>query len=105
MKAVDLGSLSCVPGALPPSPQLVFEAYSILNASRDPGPQVSLRATLRCGICQSPKDGAGEVPNTRVGNIAVVQFRGERNFSFQVGLEFGPVSASDIRSIWWVLEG
>ena len=64
-----------------------------------------IRATLRSGSFQSPKDGAGEVLNTRVNIHTIMQFRVERNFGFQLGLEFGPVSAPDIRSILWVLEG
>jgi hypothetical protein len=34
-----------------------------------------------------------------------MEFRVERNFGFQVGLEFGPVSMSDVRAIRWVLKG
>ena len=66
---------------------------------------VSNWATLRSGSFQSPKNGAGEVLNTRVDIHTIMQFRVERDFGFQVGLEYGPVSAPDIRSIRWVLEG
>jgi hypothetical protein len=61
-----------------------------------------VRATLKIGSCQISKDGAGEVLNTCVDILAFVQFRDEWDFCFQVGLDVGPVSAPDIRSIRWV---
>ena len=94
-----------VPGELPTSPQPVLQAYFIQNTNRDLGAWVSNRATLRSGIFQSPKDCAGEDLNTRVDIQSIMQFRVEKNFGLQVGLEVGPVSAPDIRSIRWVLEG
>ena len=102
LKAVDLGFQSGVPGDLPTSPQPVFQAYFILNTGRDLRAWVSNRATLRSGSFHSPKNGAGEVLNTRVDIHTIMQFRVERNFGFQEGLEFGSVSAPDIRC---VLEG
>jgi hypothetical protein len=64
-----------------------------------------MRATLRSESCQSLKDGVGEVLNTRVDILAVVQLWDQRNFVLQVGLEVGPISAPDNRSIRWMLEG
>ena len=87
------------------SPQPEFQAYFNLNSGRDLGAWFSNRATLRSGSFQSLKDGAGKVLNTRVDIHTVMQFRVERNFGFQMGLEFGPVSAPNIRSVRWVLEG
>ena len=83
----------------------MFQEYFILNTGRDLGARVYNRATLRSGSFQSPKHGAGEVHNTLVDIHPIMQFQVERNFGFQVGLEFGPVSAPDIRSIRWLLEG
>jgi hypothetical protein len=57
------------------------------------------------GSCQSPKNGAGEVLNTRVDSHSIMQLRIERNFSFQFGLEVGPVCAPEVRAIRWVLKG
>ncbi len=51
---------------MPPFPQLGFQAYFILNTSRDLGFWVSISATFGFGIHQSLEDGAGEDPNTRV---------------------------------------
>ena len=68
---------------MPPSPHPVFQAYFILNASRDLGARVTEWATLRCRSCQSSKDGAGMVLNTRVDILATVSFRVERNFDLQ----------------------
>ncbi len=105
LEAVDLGFQSGVPGDLPPSPQSVFQAYFILNTSRDLGGWVTMWATFGCGNRQSLKDRVGEVPNTRVDIHTVEQFRVERNFGFQVSLEVGPVSAPDVRSIRWAVKG
>ena len=55
----------------------MFHAYFILNASRDLKARVTVRATLRCGSCQGPKDGAGEILNTLVDFLANVLFRVE----------------------------
>jgi len=105
LEAVDLSTHSGVPGYLPPYSLLAFEAHFILNTSRDLGTWINMRATLRSGNFQSRKNGAGEVLNTRVDNLAVKQFWFERNLGFQVGLEIGPVSSPDIRSIRLVLVG
>jgi hypothetical protein len=66
LKAVDLDSQSGVPGELPLPPQPVFQACFILNARRNRGPWVVTCTTLGSGSYQSPKNGAGEVLNTRV---------------------------------------
>jgi hypothetical protein len=100
--SVDLNSQSGVPGDLPPSPQPGLQAYFIQNTSQCLG-RVTVRARLRSRSCQSPQDDAGEVLNTRVDNTTVEQFRVERNFGFQLGLDVGPVSAPD-RSIRWVVK-
>ena len=68
------------------------------------GVWVTMRATFGCGSHQSLDDGAGEVPNILFNIHTVEQFQIERNFGFQLGLEFGPVSAPDIRSIRWAMK-
>jgi len=91
LKAVDLGFQSGVPGDLPTSPQPVFRLFNpeYRPGSGDVGHQLG---DALSGSLQSPKNGAGEVLNTRVDIHTIMQFRVERNFRFQVGLEFGLVS-------------
>ena len=61
-------------------------------------------ATFGCGSHQSLDDGAGKIPNTSFYIHTVEQLQIERNFGFQLGLEVGPVSAPDIRSIRWAMK-
>jgi hypothetical protein len=46
VEAVDLVSQTGLPGDLPPSPQSVFQAFFILNTSRDLGGWVTIQARL-----------------------------------------------------------
>jgi hypothetical protein len=62
------------------------------------------RATFGSRYCKGLQNGAGEVLSTRVDCLPVVQFRVERNFIFQVGLEVGPVIVPEIRAIRWLLK-
>ena len=48
---------------------------------------------------QTLQDGAEEVLNAYVNCHSIVQFRIERNFVFQMSLEFGPISAPGNRAI------
>ncbi len=105
LKAVDLSFQSGDPGDLPSSPQSVFQAYFILNTSRDPRGWVTTWTKLGCGSRQGIEDDVGEVPNTCVDIHAIEQFRVDRNFGFQVVLEVGRVSTPEVRSVRWVMKG
>jgi hypothetical protein len=89
LQAFDFGFQSGAPGDLPPPPQLVFQAYVILNTSRNRGPWVVTRATLGSRCFKSLQDGAGEILNSRVECHPVEQFRVERNLVFSVSLKVG----------------
>jgi len=104
-QAVDLGSQSGIPGDLPLPPQPVFQAYFILNTGRYRRPWVVTRTTFGSRCRQSLQNGSIDVLNARVDCHPVVQFRIERNLIFQVNLEFGTVSAPEIRANRWVLRG
>jgi hypothetical protein len=56
-------------------------------------------AMLRNGSSYSLQNGVGEVINTRVNSLIIIQFRVEGNLGFQVGLEDNPVSTSDVWAI------
>ena len=105
LKAVDFGFQSGVPGDLPTSPQPVFQTYFILNTGRDLGRGSAIGRRLGVDASIAPRL-APETISTRV-SISIPLCNSGLNgiFGFQVGLEFGPVSAPDIRSIRWVLEG
>ena len=104
LQAVDLGSQSGVPGDLPqprnrflklshPECQLVSEAVD------------RHAVTLRISLCQILQNGAWEVLNARVDCHLSLQFRIEWKYIFEVSLEVGPVSASEVRAIRWVVKG
>jgi hypothetical protein len=105
VQAVNLGFQSGVPGDLPPPPQTGFQAYLILNTSRNRRQWVVTRATLRNRCCKSLQNGAREILNARVGCHSVVKFRVERNLVFQINLEVGPVIAPESRANRWVKKG
>jgi hypothetical protein len=63
------------------------------------------RATFGSGYRQSLQNGAGVVLNARVDSHLIVQIRVERNFIFQISLEFGPISAPGVSAIRCVTEG
>ena len=105
LQAVDLGFQSGIPGDLPMPPQPVLQAYFVLNASRYRRPWVVTWATFGSRCRQSLQDGAGVILNACVDCHPIVQFRIERNMIFQVILEFGPISAPEIRVIRWLMKG
>ena len=78
----------------------------VFHPEHQPGSgfRVTMRATFGCGSHQSLDDGAGEILNTSFDIHTVEQFQIERDFGFQLGLEIGPVSAPDIRSIRWSMK-
>jgi hypothetical protein len=61
-----------------------------------------MRVILGSGSCQSLQNDAGQVLNALVDCHLLVLFRVHQNFIFQADLEVGPVSAPEIRAIWWV---
>jgi hypothetical protein len=105
MQAGDLGFQSGISGDLSTLLQLVLQAYLILIVSRYRRPWVVTRATLGSRCRQNLQNGAGVVLNAHVDCNPVVQFRIERNLIFHLSLEFGRVSAPEIRAIRWVLKG
>ena len=102
LQAVYLGFQSEVPGDLPTPPQPVLQAYFVLHASWYRRPWVVTLETFGNRCCQSLQDGVGEIVNTCVDCHPMVQFRIERTIIFQVSLEVGPISASEISAIRWV---
>ena len=104
LQAVDLGFQSGVPGDLPTLPQTVLQAYFILNARRYRRPLVVTWATFGSRCCHSLQDGGGAILNACVDCHPIVQFRIERNMIFLVSLEVGPIGASEIRAIRWVVK-
>ena len=105
LQAIDLGPQSGVPGDLPPAPQPVLQAYFVLNAGRYRRPWVITWVTFGSRCRQSLQDGGGEILNACVDCHPIVQFRIERNMTFQVSLDVGPISAPEIRAIRWVIKG
>ena len=105
LQAVDLGFQSGVPSDLTPPPQSVLKAYFVLNADlyQIPGDVTWATFGSRCHL--SLNDGAGEILNTCVYCYPIVQLQMERNMIFQVSLEVGPTSASEISSIRCVKKG
>jgi len=105
LQAVDLSFKSGVPGDLSPPPQPVLQAYFVLNAGRYRSPWVFTWATFGSRCRQRLQHGAGEILIACVDCHPIVQFRIERNITLQVRLEFGPISAPEIRAIRWVMKG
>jgi hypothetical protein len=105
LQSVDLGFLSWVPGDLTPPPKPVLLAYFILNASRYQRPWLFTRATFGSGYRQSHMNGAGDVVNAHVVSHFILQIQVERNFIFQISLEFGPINTPGFSTIRWLVEG
>jgi len=103
LHAVELGFQGGVPGDLPPPPQPVLQAYFVLNAGRYRRPWDITWATFGSRCRQRLQDGAGEILNACVDCHPIVQFRIERNMTFEVNLEVGPISAPEISAIRWVM--